>query len=76
MCLAVPAKILSFDERNPNIKMAKVDFAGATTDVCMEWLPEAQIGDYVLVHVGTALSVIDKNDALESIKALKKMGDI
>lgn len=76
MCLAVPAKILSFDESNPDIKMGKVDFAGAITDVCMEWLPEAQIGDYVLVHVGTALSLVDENDALETIKALKEMGDI
>lgn len=76
MCLAVPAKILSFDESNPDIKMGKVDFSGAITDVCMEWLPEAKVGDYVLVHVGTALSLVDENDALETIKALKEMGDI
>ncbi len=76
MCLAVPAKILSFDKSNPDIKMGKVDFGGAITDVCMEWLPEAKVGDYVLVHVGTALSLVDKQDALDTIKALKEMGDI
>lgn len=76
MCLAVPAKILSFDVSNPHIKMGKVDFGGAITDVCMEWLPEANIGDYVLVHVGTALSLVDEKDALETIEALKEMGEI
>ncbi|PKP34399.1 MAG: HypC/HybG/HupF family hydrogenase formation chaperone [Bacteroidetes bacterium HGW-Bacteroidetes-17] len=76
MCLAVPAKILSFDESNSNIRMGKVDYGGAITDVCMEWLPEANVGDYVLVHVGTALSIVDESDALETIEALKEMGEI
>ncbi|HED38404.1 MAG TPA: HypC/HybG/HupF family hydrogenase formation chaperone [Ignavibacteria bacterium] len=76
MCLAVPGKIKSIDESNPDLKMAKVSFGGVTKEVCLQWLPDAEIGDYVLVHVGFALSKIDEKDALETINILKEMGDI
>ncbi len=76
MCLAVPGKIKSIDESNPDLKMAKVSFGGVTKEVCLQWLPNAGIGDYVLVHVGFALSKIDEKDALETINILKEMGDI
>ncbi len=76
MCLAVPGRILKFDETNPHIKMAEVDFNGTTTNACMEWLPEAKIGDYVLVHVGTAISIVEEQDAKETIVALREMGEI
>lgn len=76
MCLAVPGKILSFDYNNPHLKMAQVDFNGTVTDACMEWLPEAKIGDYVLVHVGTAISKLDEKDAQDTLVDLRKMGVI
>jgi hydrogenase expression/formation protein HypC len=76
MCLAVPGKITSFDESNPDLKMAKVNFNGVTKDVCVQWLPDVKIGDYVLVHVGFALNKIDEQDALETLQMLKDMGDI
>lgn len=76
MCLAVPGKIKSIDDTNPDLKMAKVSFGGVNKEVCLQWLPEAKIGDYVLVHVGFALSKIDEKDALETINILKEMGDI
>jgi hydrogenase expression/formation protein HypC len=76
MCLAVPGKIISIDESNVELKMAKVNFGGVMKDICVQWLPEVQIGDYVLAHVGFALNKIDQKDAEETIEILKQMGDI
>jgi hydrogenase expression/formation protein HypC len=55
--------------------MGTVDFAGIHKDVCLEWLPEAQPGDYVIVHVGFAISKVDEQEALETLKLLKEMGE-
>ena len=76
MCLAVPGKVVSIDERNPELKMAKVNFSGVSKEVCVQWLPDVQVGDYVLVHVGFALNKIDEKDAEETLRILKEMGDI
>ncbi len=70
MCLAVPGKIISIDESNPDLKMAKVDFGGITKDVCIQWLDEIKIGDYVLVHVGFALNKIDEKEAEKTLRIL------
>ncbi len=75
MCLAVPGKIVSIDE-SAALKMAKVNFGGVGKDVCLEWLPDAQIGDYVLVHVGFALSKVDEKEAEETIRMLHEMGEL
>ena len=63
MCLAVPGKIESIDSSNPDLRMAKVSFGGAIKDICIQWLPEAKEGDYVMAHVGTALNLVSKEDA-------------
>ena len=76
MCLAVPGKITSIDDSNPELKMAKVNFNGVTKDICIQWLPDVKIDDYVLVHVGFALNTIDEKDAIETLQMLKEMGDI
>jgi len=76
MCLAVPGKVTSIDNSNPELKMAKVNFNGVTKDICLQWLPEVKVDDYVLVHVGFALNKIDEKDALETLQLLKEMGDI
>ena len=76
MCLAVPGKVTSIDNSNPELKMAKVNFNGVSKDVCIDWLPDVKIGDYVLVHVGFALNKIDEKDAEETLKILREMGDI
>lgn len=75
MCLAVPGKIVSIDE-SASLRMAKVNFGGVGKDVCLEWLPEAKIGDYVLVHVGFALSKVDEKEAEETIRMLHEMGEL
>jgi hydrogenase expression/formation protein HypC len=76
MCLAIPGKIVSIDESNSELKMAKVNFGGVMKDICIQWLSDVQIGDYVLAHVGFALNKIDQKDAEETIEILKQMGDI
>jgi hydrogenase expression/formation protein HypC len=76
MCLAIPGKIVSIDESNKDLKMAKVNFGGVMKDICIQWLPDVQIGEYVLAHVGFALNKIDQKDAEETIEILKQMGDL
>ena len=76
MCLAVPGKIVSIDESNPELKMAKVNFSGVSREVCIQWLDDVKIGDYVLVHVGFALNKVDEKDAEETLRILREMGDL
>jgi hydrogenase expression/formation protein HypC len=75
MCLAVPGKVISIDESNPELKMAKVNFGGVSKEECVQWLPEVKLGDYVLVHVGFALNKIDEKDAEETLRILREMSD-
>lgn len=76
MCLAVPGKIISINDSDPELKMAKVSFAGVQKDICVQWIDEPKVGEYVLAHVGFALNKIDEEDANETIKLLREMGDI
>jgi hydrogenase expression/formation protein HypC len=77
MCLAVPGKVISIEESIDNSpKMAKVDFAGVVQNICIDWLPEVKVGEYVIVHVGFALNKIDEKDAEETLKLLREMGDL
>ncbi len=56
--------------------MAEVDFGGVKREICVEWVPEAIVGDYVLAHVGTALTVLDEESAMESINALTELSKV
>lgn len=76
MCLAVPAKIISIDESNPEMKMAKVDFGGVKKDVCVQWIEDLTPGDYVLVHAGFALNKIDEKEALETLRLFREISDL
>ena len=77
MCLAVPGKIISIDSTDPDPKMARVDFDGMVTDICIQWLPEeVETGDYVLAHVGMALNKIDEEEARLTLEALREMGEL
>ncbi|HUI09953.1 MAG TPA: HypC/HybG/HupF family hydrogenase formation chaperone [Bacteroidota bacterium] len=75
MCLAIPGKVLSID-RSVSPVMGNVSFAGVQKSVCLEWLPEVQVGQYVIVHVGFALSAVDEKEALETLEMLKEMGEL
>jgi len=76
MCLAVPGKILEIQGDDPLLSSGRVDFGGIVKQVSLGCVPEAKLGDYVLVHVGLALSVVDENEAAEVFRYLKEMGDL
>ncbi|PLX10138.1 MAG: HypC/HybG/HupF family hydrogenase formation chaperone [Marinilabiliales bacterium] len=76
MCLAVPGKIVSIDASDPDLKMAKVKFGGIIQDVCIQWLDDVNVGDYIMSHIGTALSKVDEEDAKIMLESLAAMGDI
>ncbi|GAB4178640.1 MAG: HypC/HybG/HupF family hydrogenase formation chaperone [Calditrichia bacterium] len=76
MCLAVPGKIVEIIEQDELIRIAKVDFGGVLKDINLAYVPEAQVGQYVNVHVGFAISVIDEEEAREIFTILQEMGDI
>ena len=73
MCLAVPGKILEAEERDGN-RIAKVRFGGITRQAFLNFVPEAQVGDYVVVHVGFAISRVAEEDAQRTYQALEAMG--
>ncbi len=78
MCLAIPGKIESITgsaEDILNLK-GKVNFGGILKEVCLAYVPEAQVGDYVLVHVGFALSLVDQQEAMKVFDYLKQMGEL
>ena len=72
MCLGIPAKVIELYESN-NMKMARVDFGGAIKEACMEYLPEVKVGDYTIVHVGFGLSILDEQEALETMELLRQI---
>jgi hydrogenase expression/formation protein HypC len=73
MCLAVPGKIVEITERDLT-RMAKVDFGGVVKDVCLAYLPDVQVGDYTIVHVGFAIQKLDEASALETLALFERMG--
>jgi hydrogenase expression/formation protein HypC len=73
MCLGIPGKIIDIYEAN-DLPMGKVDFGGVTREVCLAYVPEAQIGNYTIVHVGFALNVLDEVEALETLQLLREIG--
>ena len=77
MCLAIPGKIISIDNQLDEIfRLAKVSFNGIVKDVNLTLVPEANLGDYVLVHVGSAVSVIDEEEAKTTTDILLKMDEL
>jgi hydrogenase expression/formation protein HypC len=76
MCLAIPGKIIEFTDALDDVfRIAKVDYGGVQKEVNMSMLPEAKVGDYVMVHVGVAISIVDEEEAHETAKFLRQMGE-
>ena len=73
MCLAIPGKILSSEISN-GIRVGRVQFGGISREVCLDFVPEAVVGDYVIVHVGFAISIVDREEAERSYELLQSMG--
>ncbi len=75
MCLAVPGKIIEITPTDA-ARMGKVDFGGVTREVCLEAIPEAQLGNYVIVHAGFALNILSEQEAQDTLDALRELGDL
>ena len=73
MCLAIPGRILSSEMQN-GIRVGRVQFGGVTRETCLDFVPEATVGDYVIVHVGFAISRVDREEAERSYELLESMG--
>ncbi|WP_369049087.1 HypC/HybG/HupF family hydrogenase formation chaperone [Tenacibaculum sp. UWU-22] len=77
MCLAIPGKIKSITTQyNGMVKIAQVSFGGITKNASLEMLPNAEIGDYVLVHVGVAISKVNEEEAQKTFKYLEEIGEL
>lgn len=75
MCLGVPGKIVEIYEMD-DVRMGKVDFDGIKKEVCLAYLPEIQIGDYAIVHVGFAITQLDEASALETLAMFRELGTL
>jgi hydrogenase expression/formation protein HypC len=76
MCLAIPGKITSISGDDPLMRTGKVDFGGILKEVSLAYVPEAQLGDYVIVHVGFALSRVDEAEAHQVFEYLREMQEL
>ncbi|MBI4730101.1 MAG: HypC/HybG/HupF family hydrogenase formation chaperone [Acidobacteria bacterium] len=75
MCLGVPGKVVEVFEEH-GLRMARVDFGGVTRRACLEYMPDAGLGDYVIIHVGFAISKVDEEEARRVFEFLAEMGDL
>ncbi len=76
MCLAIPGKIERITGDDPLTRMGRVNFGGILKDACLAYVPEARVGDYVIVHVGFALSRVDEAEAEKVFEYLKQMEEL
>ncbi|NNF53777.1 MAG: HypC/HybG/HupF family hydrogenase formation chaperone [Acidimicrobiales bacterium] len=75
MCLAVPGQIVEV-RLERGTPMATIDFDGIRKEICLAYLPEMQVGDYAIVHVGFAISKVDENAAKETLKMFRQLGTL
>lgn len=76
MCLAVPGKITSISGDDPLTRTGKIDFGGILKEACLACVPEARVGDYVIVHVGFAISRVDEEEAHKVFEYLREMEEL
>jgi hydrogenase expression/formation protein HypC len=76
MCLAIPGKIESVSSDDPLTRMGKINFGGILKEASLAYVPEAKVGDYVIVHVGFALSRLDEDEAQKVFEYLKQMEEL
>jgi hydrogenase expression/formation protein HypC len=74
MCLGIPGKITDIYEKD-TLKMGKLDFGGVAKEVCLAYVPDAQVGDYALIHVGFAISLMDEDEAIETLKLIREVAE-
>jgi len=76
MCLGVPGKVMRITHNDLGVNTGIVQFGGIQKEVCLAFLPEIQVGDYVIVHAGFAISQVDEAEAAATFELLKEMGDL
>ena len=80
MCLGVPGRVIAIatdeDSDNAGMTMGTVEFGGIRKQICLACVPEVEVGDYVLAHVGFAIGIIDEDEAQEVFKLLEEMGEL
>ncbi|HQZ96854.1 MAG TPA: HypC/HybG/HupF family hydrogenase formation chaperone [Pyrinomonadaceae bacterium] len=76
MCLAVPGKLVSIDGFDPTFRTGRVNFGGIVKEVNLAYVPEAKVGNYVLVHVGFALTIVDEEEATKVFTYLRDMDEL
>ncbi len=75
MCLGVPARIEEIFQKD-GLKMARVDFGGVSREVCLDYVPEAKVGEYCIIHVGFAISLLSEDEAQETLALLGEIADM
>ena len=75
MCLGVPGKVIEIYETN-GLKMGKIDFGGVTREACLDFVPEAGVGDYTVIHVGFAISLLSEEEAQETLDLLREISNV
>jgi len=75
MCLGVPGKIVEI-YKTDGLKMGKIDFGGVQREACLEYVPEARVGDYTVIHVGFAISRLSEEEAMASLEILRQVVDL
>jgi hydrogenase expression/formation protein HypC len=76
MCLGVPGRVTRIEENALGLTMGSVDFAGIRKEVCLAYVPEVKVGEYVIVHVGFAISRVDEAEAAKVFALLEEMGEL
>ncbi|HEX3797129.1 MAG TPA: HypC/HybG/HupF family hydrogenase formation chaperone [Verrucomicrobiae bacterium] len=76
MCLAIPGKVIEIANDAEGLRMARTNFGGVVKQICLTYMPEVQVGDYVLVHVGVAIGKVDEAEAERTYKALEELGQL
>jgi len=76
VCLGVPGRVLTVEENAQGMIMGTVSFAGVNKEICLAYVPEAKPGEYVIVHAGFAISIIDEQEAGETFEILRRMGEL
>ena len=76
MCLAVPGKLISIESLDETFRSGRANFGGIVKEINLSYVPEAKLGDYVLVHVGFALTVVDEEEAKKVFTYLREMGEL
>ena len=76
MCLAIPGKIETLTGEDPIMRMGRVNFGGVIKEACLAYVPEVKVGDYVIVHAGFALSIVDEAEAHQVFEYLRQMDEL